>query len=90
MPPLLDLCPKAIQQIFLLQSVKYSRHCESYQFTAVTLMQFLGMICLQEELNVALLHIKDVSSRQREVQKRIELLQSENTKDIISVPHRYD
>ncbi|XP_035519613.1 rho guanine nucleotide exchange factor 33 [Morone saxatilis] len=41
----------------------------------------------KEELNVALFHIKDVSSRQREVQKRIELLQSENTKDIISVPH---
>uniref|UniRef100_A0A8C4ET44 Rho guanine nucleotide exchange factor (GEF) 33 n=1 Tax=Dicentrarchus labrax TaxID=13489 RepID=A0A8C4ET44_DICLA len=41
----------------------------------------------QEELNVALFHIKDVSHRQREVQKRAELLQSENTKDIISVPH---
>ncbi|KAA8583542.1 rho guanine nucleotide exchange factor 33 [Etheostoma spectabile] len=40
----------------------------------------------KEELNVALLHIKDVSSRQREVQKRIELFQSENTRDIISVP----
>ncbi len=51
-------------------------------------MQFLGVICLQEELNVALFHIKEVSSRQREVQKRIELLQSENTKDIISVPQR--
>ncbi|XP_051275623.1 rho guanine nucleotide exchange factor 33 isoform X2 [Dicentrarchus labrax] len=42
----------------------------------------------KEELNVALFHIKDVSHRQREVQKRAELLQSENTKDIISVPHR--
>ncbi|TMS04425.1 Rho guanine nucleotide exchange factor 33 [Larimichthys crocea] len=42
----------------------------------------------KEELNVALFHIKDVSSRQREVQKRIELLQSENAKDVISVPHR--
>ncbi|XP_018517182.1 LOW QUALITY PROTEIN: rho guanine nucleotide exchange factor 33 [Lates calcarifer] len=41
----------------------------------------------KEELNVALFHIKDVSSRQREVQKRIELLQLENMKDIISVPH---
>ncbi|XP_051275615.1 rho guanine nucleotide exchange factor 33 isoform X1 [Dicentrarchus labrax] len=41
----------------------------------------------KEELNVALFHIKDVSHRQREVQKRAELLQSENTKDIISVPH---
>ncbi|XP_028280104.1 rho guanine nucleotide exchange factor 33 [Parambassis ranga] len=38
----------------------------------------------KEELNVALFHIKDMSSRQREVQKRMELLQSEN---IISVPH---
>ncbi|KAM9345415.1 rho guanine nucleotide exchange factor 33 [Symphorus nematophorus] len=42
----------------------------------------------KEELNVVLFHIKDVSSRQREVQKRIEVLQAENTKDIISVPHR--
>eukprot|EP00064_Thunnus_orientalis_P003122 superscaffoldBa00000247_g3130 len=41
----------------------------------------------KEELSVALFHIKDVSNRQREVMKRIELLQSENTKDIISVPH---
>ncbi|TKS85877.1 Rho guanine nucleotide exchange factor 33 [Collichthys lucidus] len=41
-----------------------------------------------EELNVALFHIKDVSSRQREVQKRIELLQSENGNDVVSVPHR--
>ncbi|XP_042358714.1 rho guanine nucleotide exchange factor 33 [Plectropomus leopardus] len=41
----------------------------------------------KEELNVVLFHIKDVSGRQKEVQKRIELLQSENTKDIISVPH---
>ncbi|XP_030298029.1 rho guanine nucleotide exchange factor 33 isoform X2 [Sparus aurata] len=42
----------------------------------------------KEELNVALFHIKDVSSRQREVQKRIEVLQSENPRDIMSVPHR--
>ncbi|KAK9541166.1 hypothetical protein VZT92_001231 [Zoarces viviparus] len=41
----------------------------------------------KEELNVALIHIKDVSSRQKEVQKRMELLPSENNKDIISVPH---
>nr|XP_046258918.1 rho guanine nucleotide exchange factor 33 [Scatophagus argus] len=41
----------------------------------------------KEELNVALFHIKDVSIRQREVQKRIELFQSENTKDILPVPH---
>ncbi|XP_071385717.1 rho guanine nucleotide exchange factor 33 [Centroberyx affinis] len=42
----------------------------------------------KEELSVALFHIKDVSSRQREVQKRMELLQTDNAKDIISVPHR--
>ncbi|XP_026165296.1 rho guanine nucleotide exchange factor 33 isoform X2 [Mastacembelus armatus] len=42
----------------------------------------------KDELNVAMFHIKEVSSRQREVQKRIELLQPENTKDIIVVPHR--
>ncbi|XP_041804093.1 rho guanine nucleotide exchange factor 33 [Chelmon rostratus] len=42
---------------------------------------------LKEELNVALFHIKDVSGRQREVQRRIELLQAQNTKDIIPVPH---
>ncbi|XP_053189256.1 rho guanine nucleotide exchange factor 33 [Scomber japonicus] len=41
----------------------------------------------KEELSVALFHIKDVSNRQREVMKRIELLQLENTKDIMSVPH---
>ncbi|XP_040905220.1 rho guanine nucleotide exchange factor 33 [Toxotes jaculatrix] len=41
----------------------------------------------KEELNVALYHIKDVSSRQRDVQKRMDLLQSENTRDIISAPH---
>lgn len=51
-------------------------------------MWFLGLICFQEELNVALFHIKDVSSRQREVQRRLEVLQLENTRDIISVPHR--
>lgn len=64
------------------------RRCQSRQFTAAALMQFLGMMCLQEELNVALFHIKDVSGRQREVQRRIELLQAQNTKDIIPVPHR--
>ncbi|XP_008290414.1 rho guanine nucleotide exchange factor 33 isoform X2 [Stegastes partitus] len=42
----------------------------------------------KEELNVALFHIKDVASRQRDVQRRIELLQSENYKDVISAPHR--
>lgn len=47
-------------------------------------MWFLGVMCLQEELSVALFHIKDVSSRQREVQKRIEMLQS----DVPSVPRR--
>lgn len=56
---------------------------------AVTLTQLFGIISLQEELNVALFHIKDVSSRQREVQKRIELLQSDNTKNNISFPRRY-
>ncbi|XP_059215779.1 rho guanine nucleotide exchange factor 33 [Centropristis striata] len=40
----------------------------------------------KEELNVALFHIKDVSNRHREVQKRIEQLQAENGKDFISVP----
>ena len=52
------------------------------------LKSLLHVICLQEELNVALFHIKDVSGRQKEVQKKIELLQSENNKDIISVPLR--
>nr|XP_020457478.1 rho guanine nucleotide exchange factor 33 [Monopterus albus] len=42
----------------------------------------------KEALNTALLHVKDVSSRQREVQRRIELLQPENTKDIICVSCR--
>ncbi|XP_034408337.1 rho guanine nucleotide exchange factor 33 [Cyclopterus lumpus] len=42
----------------------------------------------KEELNAALLHIHDVSIRQRSVQKRIELLSSENTKDFIFVPQR--
>ncbi|XP_014184678.1 rho guanine nucleotide exchange factor 33 isoform X2 [Haplochromis burtoni] len=41
----------------------------------------------KEELNVALFHIRDISSRQRDVQKRIELLHSEN-KEMMSVPHR--
>jgi len=39
---------------------------------------------------VALFHIKDVSSRQRGMEKTIELLQAENNKEIISVPHRYN
>ncbi|XP_068424993.1 rho guanine nucleotide exchange factor 33 [Clinocottus analis] len=42
---------------------------------------------LKEELNAALLHLKDVSSRQREVQKRMELL-PENSKDFTSTAHR--
>ncbi|KAI4812879.1 hypothetical protein KUCAC02_024242 [Chaenocephalus aceratus] len=41
----------------------------------------------KEELNMALFHIKDVSNRQREVQKTIEMLQSENTQDILSASH---
>ncbi|XP_029962395.1 rho guanine nucleotide exchange factor 33 [Salarias fasciatus] len=40
----------------------------------------------KEELNVALFHIKDVSIRQREVRKTIDLLQSES-KEAVSVPH---
>ena len=51
-------------------------------------MHLLGVICSQEELNVALFLIKDVSGRQREVQKRVELLQQENAKEFISAPHR--
>ncbi|KAM3605855.1 uncharacterized protein V6R79_006113 [Siganus canaliculatus] len=38
----------------------------------------------KEELSGALFHIKDVSNKQREAQKRIEVLQS----DIMAVPHR--
>ncbi|XP_034068790.1 LOW QUALITY PROTEIN: rho guanine nucleotide exchange factor 33 [Gymnodraco acuticeps] len=41
----------------------------------------------KEELNMALFHIKDVSNRQREVQNTIEMLQSENTQDILSASH---
>ncbi|XP_037542940.1 rho guanine nucleotide exchange factor 33 [Nematolebias whitei] len=41
---------------------------------------------IKEELNVALFHIKDVSSRQMEMQKRMELLQFESNKDTISIP----
>uniref|UniRef100_A0A667ZKF4 Rho guanine nucleotide exchange factor (GEF) 33 n=1 Tax=Myripristis murdjan TaxID=586833 RepID=A0A667ZKF4_9TELE len=48
--------------------------------------QELAVLPSLEELSVALFHIKDVSSRQRDVQKRMELLQSEN-KDNSSVPH---
>ncbi|XP_029031282.1 rho guanine nucleotide exchange factor 33 isoform X2 [Betta splendens] len=40
----------------------------------------------KEELNVAVFHIRDVSSRQRELQRRMDLLQSDN-KDIITLPH---
>lgn len=47
------------------------------------------IICSQEELNVALFHIKDVSSRQREVQKKVEELQLEKSKDTISAQHRW-
>ncbi|CAG6016574.1 unnamed protein product [Menidia menidia] len=41
----------------------------------------------KEELNGALFHIKDVSSRQRGVEKRMELLHTENNREITSVPH---
>lgn len=50
--------------------------------------QLLDVAALQEELNVALFHIKDVSSKQRDVQRRMELLQSDNNKDVITFPHR--
>ncbi|XP_027863308.1 rho guanine nucleotide exchange factor 33 isoform X4 [Xiphophorus couchianus] len=42
----------------------------------------------KEELNVALFHIRDMSNRQREAQRRMELLQIESNKDIIPLPHR--
>ncbi|KAM4729834.1 uncharacterized protein arhgef33 isoform 3-T3 [Anableps anableps] len=42
----------------------------------------------KEELNVALFHIRDMSNRQREAQRKMELLQIESNKDIISLPHR--
>ncbi|XP_072293561.1 rho guanine nucleotide exchange factor 33 isoform X2 [Eucyclogobius newberryi] len=41
----------------------------------------------KEELSTTLFHIKEMSSRQREIHRRIELLQLENTKDAISTPH---
>ncbi|KAM4607226.1 rho guanine nucleotide exchange factor 33 isoform 2-T2 [Polymixia lowei] len=41
----------------------------------------------KEELTGALFLIKEVSSRQREVQRRMELLYTEHSKDILSVPH---
>lgn len=74
--------------LFLICAREAIHFRSTQQITAGIQTQFLGIIHLQEELNVALFHIKDLSSRQREVQKRIELLQSENTRDI-SVPHRY-
>lgn len=37
---------------------------------------------------MALFHVKDVSGRQREVQKKMEQLQLENGKDVVSVQHR--
>ncbi|KAG7511645.1 rho guanine nucleotide exchange factor 33 [Solea senegalensis] len=43
----------------------------------------------KEELNVALHEMKDVSSKQKEIQRRMELqLQAENTNDIIALPQR--
>lgn len=38
---------------------------------------------------MALFHIKDVSSRQREVQRKMEQLQLENGDDVVSVQHGY-
>ncbi|MEQ2186814.1 hypothetical protein GOODEAATRI_032593 [Goodea atripinnis] len=51
-------------------------------------ISLLHKIYLQEELNVALFHIRDMSNRQREAQRRMELLQIESNKDIIPLPHR--
>uniref|UniRef100_A0A3Q2QKN9 Rho guanine nucleotide exchange factor (GEF) 33 n=1 Tax=Fundulus heteroclitus TaxID=8078 RepID=A0A3Q2QKN9_FUNHE len=43
----------------------------------------------KEELNGPLFHIRDMSNRQREAQRRMELLlQMESNKDIIPLPHR--
>ncbi|XP_015252386.1 PREDICTED: rho guanine nucleotide exchange factor 33-like isoform X2 [Cyprinodon variegatus] len=42
----------------------------------------------KEELNVALFHMRDMSNRQREAQRRMELMQIESNKDIIPLPHR--
>ncbi|XP_037322398.2 rho guanine nucleotide exchange factor 33 isoform X2 [Pungitius pungitius] len=42
----------------------------------------------KEELDVVLLHTKEVSCRQREVQKKMELLPAENNKEFLSFPHR--
>lgn len=84
--------PHNCQTLVTAKDIFYFRlnlSTQPYQFTGVTLTRSRVIIRSQEELNVALFHIKDVSSRQREVQKRIELLQSENAKDVISVPHRY-
>ncbi|KAK7902120.1 hypothetical protein WMY93_018889 [Mugilogobius chulae] len=41
----------------------------------------------KEELSTTLFHIKEMSSRQREIHRRIELLQLENTKELISTSH---
>ncbi|XP_055083188.1 rho guanine nucleotide exchange factor 33 [Periophthalmus magnuspinnatus] len=41
----------------------------------------------KEELSTTLFHIKEMSSRQREIHRRIELLQLENPKDVISTSH---
>lgn len=49
---------------------------------------FETVLPLQEELSAALFHIKDVSSRQQEVQRRVELLQAEGVKDHVVVPRR--
>lgn len=40
----------------------------------------------KEELSTTLFHIKEMSSRQREIHRRIELLQLDNTKEVISAP----
>lgn len=41
----------------------------------------------KEELSTTLFHIKEMSSRQREIHRRIELLQLENAKEVITAAH---
>ncbi|XP_030012781.1 rho guanine nucleotide exchange factor 33 [Sphaeramia orbicularis] len=41
----------------------------------------------KEELSATLFHIRDISNRQKDIQRRMETLQIENTKDLNSAPH---
>lgn len=59
-------------------------HAEGRDHDLVSML----LLLLQEELSAALFHIKDVASRQREVQRRVELLQAEGAKELVSVPRR--